>query len=78
MLGFCLNRICPLSLMELVVLITKQMETDEALNFVTIIEPKLGGNKEARALCHLTKAEIQLVRKSDISGAKVRCLSQPV
>ena len=57
--------------MEMVVLITRQMENEEALTFLTSMEPKLGGNKEARALCFLTKAEVQLARKDDVAGAKV-------
>jgi len=65
------SRMCPLSLMELVALITTQMREDEALAFLTTMEPKLGVNKEARALCALTRAHVQLIRKKDIASAKV-------
>lgn len=63
-------RINPLSLMELVVLIIKQMTSEEALAFLDKCEPKVKVNKEATALCLLTKGEIKLLQENNIEATK--------
>jgi 26S proteasome regulatory subunit N9 len=71
-------RINPLSYMELIVFITKQMESEEAIAFLDKCEPKVKGNKEATALCQLTKGQIKLQQNNVDNIKEIKALLESV
>jgi len=65
-------RMNPLSLMEIMTLVTKQYQNpEEALSFLDKTEPKVKASKEAVALCKITKGQIKLLQLNDNPGTKV-------
>ncbi|OXA59758.1 26S proteasome non-ATPase regulatory subunit 13 [Folsomia candida] len=64
-------RINPLSLMEMLAIIVRQIEdADEAIEFLAKAEPKLKSSDVAVALCLITKGEVVLGKKKDTKLAK--------